>query len=92
MSNAEEKKERKEEIKINQPSLGSHRRPSFGESKPDLEHPSKVLWKWMLSYIKSFKGKFVLYTILLLLGTIILTISPLVTAATIDNGIVARDP
>ncbi len=91
MSNAEEKKERKE-IKINQPSIASHRRPSFGEGKPDLEHPSKVLWKWMLSYLKSFKGKFVLYSILLLLGTIILTISPLVSAALIDNGIVARDP
>lgn len=92
MSNAEEKKERNEEKKINQPSLGFHRRPSFGEGKPDLEHPSKVLWKWMLSYLKSLKWKFVLYTILLLLGTIILTISPLVSATLIDNGIIARDP
>jgi len=92
MSNAEENKKRKEEIKINQPSLGSHHRPSFGEGKPDLKHSSKVLWKWMLSYLKSFKGKFVLYTVFLLLGTIILTISPLISATLIDNGIVARDP
>jgi len=91
MSYAEENKERKEEIKINQPSLGSHRRHSFGEGKPDLEHSSKDLWKWMLSYLKSFKWKFVFYTILLLLGTIILTVSPLISATIIDNGIVTKD-
>ncbi len=88
MSNNHNKKE-KEEAEIIQPSA-SHRPHFFMDSeKKKLEHPRKDLWKWLFSYIIPFKGKFVTFFILLLIGTLITSITPLISANIIDLGIVA---
>jgi len=63
----------------------------FEDEKAKLEHPRKELWKWLLSYINPSRWKFSLYFIFLLLGTVISSISPVLSASIIDNGIVARN-
>jgi len=88
LSNNHNKKE-KGEAEIIQPSA-THRHKFFMDSKNQkLEHPRRELWKWLFSYIKPFKWKFVIFFILLLIGTLISSITPLISANIIDLGIVA---
>lgn len=88
MSNNRNDKE-KEEAEIIQPSA-SHRHKFFMDTKNiKLEHPRNELWKWLFSYIKQFRLKFVFFFILLLVGTIITSITPIISANIIDLGIVA---
>ncbi|MFX0139420.1 MAG: ABC transporter ATP-binding protein, partial [Candidatus Hodarchaeota archaeon] len=88
MSNNHNKKE-KEEAEIIQPS-SSHRPHFFMDSeKKKLEHPRKELWKWLFSYIKPFKWKFIIFFVFLLIGTLITSITPLISANIIDFGIIA---
>ncbi len=84
--------QKKEEPKIVQPSASQ--RPHFfmGSGKSKLEHPRRMLWRWLLSYIKSFRWRFVTFFILLLIGTLITSISPIISANIIDLGIVAGNP
>ena len=61
MSNNRNDKE-KEEAEIIQPSA-SHRPKFFMDTKNiKLEHPRNELWKWLFSYIKQFRLKFVILT------------------------------
>jgi len=88
LSNNHNNKE-KEEAEIIQPSA-THRSKFFMDlEKKKLEHPRRELWKWLFSYIKPFKWKFVAFFILLLIGTLITSITPLISANIIDLGIVA---
>lgn len=88
MSNNHNNKE-KEEAEIIQPSA-THRSKFFMDlEKKKLEHPRRELWKWLFSYIKPFKWKFLAFFILLLIGTLITSITPLISANIIDLGIVA---
>ncbi len=61
-----------------------------GDKSP-LNHPRKVLWSWLISYLKPMKLKFLLYFLFLLIGTIITALSPIFSANIIDRGIVLRD-
>ncbi|MHA2123228.1 MAG: ABC transporter ATP-binding protein, partial [Promethearchaeota archaeon] len=54
----------------------------------ELEHSRSVLWRWMFSYLKPFRGKFSLYIILLLIGALITSVTPMITASIIDKGII----
>ncbi|MFX0000224.1 MAG: ABC transporter transmembrane domain-containing protein [Candidatus Hermodarchaeota archaeon] len=88
MTNNHNNKE-KEEVEIIQPSA-THKPHFFMDSeKKKLEHPRRELWKWLFSYIKPFKWKFVTFFILLLIGTLITSITPLISANIIDLGIIA---
>ncbi|MFX1288399.1 MAG: ABC transporter transmembrane domain-containing protein [Promethearchaeota archaeon] len=81
------KKDEKEEPEIIAPAA-SHRPRFFMDSKiTKLEHPRRELWKWLFSYIKPFKWKFVTFFILLLFGTLITSITPVISASIIDLGI-----
>jgi len=86
LKNSEEEKK-----EIIQPSASTRRRFMFAGDKSNLEHPRKTLWKWMFSYLKSFRGKFSLYLVLLLIGTIISALSPIISASIIDRGIISGD-
>jgi ABC-type multidrug transport system fused ATPase/permease subunit len=80
-----------EEKEIIQPNIRSRPHFMMGEGKSKLEHPRRVLWQWLFSYIKPFRMKFFLFLILLIIGSLISSITPLISASIIDNGIVAGD-
>ncbi|MFW9952800.1 MAG: ABC transporter transmembrane domain-containing protein, partial [Candidatus Thorarchaeota archaeon] len=74
-----------------QPSASSRPRFFLEGEKSKLIHPRSVLWKWLFSYIKPFRTKFIIFLVLLLVGTLISSITPIISASIIDNGIIARD-
>ncbi|TFF69332.1 MAG: ATP-binding cassette domain-containing protein [Promethearchaeota archaeon] len=80
-----------EEKEIIQPNIRSRPHFMMGEGKSKLEHPRRVLWQWLFSYIKPFRMKFFLFLILLIIGSLISSITPLISASIIDNGIIASD-
>ena len=89
MFNLEKKEEHEEEQKvIIQPSASSRHKFMLESDKAKLDQPRKVLRKWLISYLKPYRLKFLLFLALLLIGTVITTISPLLSASIIDNGIV----
>ncbi len=91
MSVEEQNNKEEPEKKIRQPMAGGHGRFLLGEDNKKLDNPRKKLWKFLFSYLKPFRGSFILFLILLLMGTSIISISPIITAFIIDNGIVAGD-
>ena len=94
MSNNHEDNQKEEEVAIVQPSASQRRGPGFlmdSETKK-LEHPRRELWKWLFSYIKPFKWKFLILFILLLIGTLISSITPIISKNIIDLGIIAGNP
>ena len=90
MSNDQEieQEEEEEEKEIIKPTVGFGHKFMMDDEKAKLDHPRKVLWGWLFSFMKPFRGKFVLFLFLLLLGTVIQSISPLISASIIDVGIV----
>ncbi|MFX1573225.1 MAG: ABC transporter transmembrane domain-containing protein [Promethearchaeota archaeon] len=91
MYNNQEDKDQEEQKEIIQPSASTRRRFMFDDEKAKLEYPRKKLWKWLFSYIKSSQRKFSLYFIFLLLGTVLSSVTPLLSASIIDKGIVGRN-
>ncbi|TFG17686.1 MAG: ABC transporter ATP-binding protein [Promethearchaeota archaeon] len=89
MSNNNNKNE--EEKEVIQPSMRSRPHFMMGEGKSKLDHPRRELWRWLFSYIKPFRMKFISFLILLVIGSLISSITPLISASVIDNGIVAGD-
>lgn len=81
--------EKEKEKEVIQPSMRSRPHFMMGEAKGKLDHPRRVLWRWLFSYIKPFRMKFISFLILLIIGSLISSITPLITASIIDNGIVA---
>ncbi len=92
MSVKEKKKKKEPEKEIRQPMAGGHGRFLFDEDNKELDNPRKELWKFLFSYLKPFRGSFILFLILLLIGTSIMAISPIISAFIIDNGIIAQNP
>ena len=80
--------EDEEEKVIIQPSASSRHKFMLEGEKAKLEHPRRILWKWLFSYLKPFRLKFTLFLCLLLIGTVITSVTPLLTASIIDNGII----
>ncbi len=90
MSNNREDK--KEEQEIIQPRVGMHHGPPMmGSEKSKLEHPRRELWKWLFSYLGRYKWKFISFLILLLIGTLVTSVSPIISANIVDYGIIAKD-
>jgi len=79
--------EEEEEKEIIKPTVGFGHRFMMDDEKVKLDHPRRELWKWLFSYLKPFRGKFTLFLILLLFGTVVQSISPLLSASIIDFGI-----
>ncbi len=84
-------KTEEEPKEIIKPSASTRRRFMFEGDKSKLEHQRKELWKWIISYLKPFRGKFSLYMVFLLIGTIISALSPIIAARIIDKGIIPGD-
>jgi len=80
-----------EEKEIIQPSAGTHHKFMMEVDTSNLEHSRRELWKWLFSYLKPFRGKFTFYLMFLLIGTIITSVTPLISASIIDRGIIARN-
>lgn len=80
--------EDEEEKVIIQPSASSRHKFMLEREKAKLEHPRRILWKWLFSYLKPFRLKFTLFLCLLLIGTVITSVTPLLIASIIDNGII----
>ena len=85
------KNEEKEEKEIIQPSVGMHHRFTMDLGKSKLEHSRRELWKWLFSYLGRYRWKFVTFLVLLLVGTLITSISPIISKNIIDDGIKAKD-
>jgi len=90
MSNNNQKK-KEEEKEIIKPGVGMHRGFMMDSGKSKLEHSSRDLWKWLFSYLGRYKLKFISFLVLLLIGTLITSITPIISANLIDYGIVAKD-
>ena len=89
MPNDQEIEEEEEEEKeIIQPTVGFGHKFMMDDEKAKLDNPRKKLWGWLLSFMRPFKGKFIFFLILLLLGTVIQSITPLLSASIIDFGII----
>ena len=78
-----------EGIKVIQPTSGRFGPMNFEKGKTKLDHPRNVLWKFLFSYMKDHRLKFILFLILMLLGTAIMSVTPLLTVTIIDDGIIA---
>ncbi len=92
MSVKDQKNKEEPEKEIRQPMAGGHGRFLFGEDNKKLDNPRKILWKYLFSYLKPFRRSFMLFTFLLLIGTSIMSISPIISALIIDKGIIAQKP
>jgi len=88
-NNNKQENEEEEQQEIIQPSASAHHKFMMDFESSELEHSRGELWRWLFSYLKPFRGKFSLYLIILLMGTLITAITPLVTASIIDKGIIA---
>ncbi|MHA2391917.1 MAG: ABC transporter ATP-binding protein [Promethearchaeota archaeon] len=82
-----EEEEDEEQQEIIKPSTSGHHKFMMDIDSTELEHSRSKLWRWLFSYLKPFRGKFSLYLIFLLAGTIITTSTSLITANIIDKGI-----
>jgi ABC-type multidrug transport system fused ATPase/permease subunit len=87
--NKQENEEEEEPQEIIQPSAGAHHKFMMDFDSIELDNSRSALWRWLFSYLKPFRGKFSLYLIFLLIGTLITAITPLITASIIDKGIIA---
>jgi len=92
LSVKDQKNKEEPEKEIRQPMAGGHGRFLFGEDNKKLDNPRKILWKYLFSYLKPFRRSFMLFTFLLLIGTSIMSISPIISALIIDKGIIAQKP
>ncbi len=91
MSNNNQK-EKEEEKEIIQPRVGGmHRGFMMDSGSSKLEHPRRELWKWLFSYLGRYRWKFVTFLVLLLVGTLITSVSPIISKNIIDDGIKAKD-
>jgi len=91
MSNNKQK-EKEEEKEIIQPRVGGmHKGFMIDARSSKLEHPRRELWKWLFSYLGKYKWKFISLVVLLLIGTLVTSISPIISKNIIDNGIEAKD-
>jgi ABC-type multidrug transport system fused ATPase/permease subunit len=90
MSNNHKEKE-KEEKEIIQPSVGMQHRFMMDSGKSKLDHPRRELWKWLFSYLGRYRWKFLSFLILLLIGTLVTSVSPIISRGIIDYGIKAKD-
>jgi len=85
-------KGKEEEKEIIQPRVGGmHKGFMMDSGSTKLEHPRRELWKWLFSYLGKYKWKFFILTTLMLIGTLVTSITPVISANIIDNGIVAKD-
>jgi len=84
-------KEKEEEKEIIQPSAGMRKHFMMDSDTSKLEHPRRELWKWLFSYLGRYKWKFLTFLILLLIGTLITSVSPIISANIVNLGIVAKD-
>ena len=89
MSNNHNNKKEEEEVEIIQPSASMRHKFMMDTKNVKLEHPRRELWKWLFSYIKPYKWMFVTFLVLLLIGTLITSITPIISANIIDYGIIA---
>ncbi|NVM44191.1 MAG: ABC transporter ATP-binding protein [Candidatus Lokiarchaeota archaeon] len=80
-----------EEKEIIQPGMGMKRHMMMGGDNSKLEHPRRELWKWLFSYLRDYRRKFLTFLILLILGTLISSINPVISKNILDYGIVAKD-
>ena len=80
--------EEEQQKEIIQPSASMRHKFMLERDKTKLEYPRKFLWKWLISYLRPFRFKFSLFFCLLLFGTVVTSVTPLLTASIIDNGIV----
>jgi ABC-type multidrug transport system fused ATPase/permease subunit len=60
---------------------------AFTGEKTKLEYPRRILWRWIFAYLFRHKYLFIFYSILIVLGSIINSITPLLTRNIIDLGI-----
>ena len=92
-NNHQPKNKEKEEVEIQQPTPSGfgRRRHSFEKTNAKLDHSRTKLFGWMFSYLKRNKIIFILCTILLISGTIIFSISPLLSKNIIDIGIIGNN-
>jgi len=84
----EEEEEEEQQQEIIQPSAGGGHKFMMDFESIELEYSRRELWRWLFSYLKPFRGKFSVYLILLLMGTLINSITPMITASIIDKGII----
>ncbi|MBY8991155.1 MAG: ABC transporter ATP-binding protein [Candidatus Lokiarchaeota archaeon] len=88
-NNNKQEKEEEEQQEIIQPSAGAHHKFMMDFESIELDNSRSALWRWLFSYLKPFRGKFSIYLIFLLIGTLITAITPLITSSIIDKGIIA---
>lgn len=90
-----EGEEREKEERVQGPSLvhgpGGRGPPGFMPGKAKLEHPRKVLWRWIFSYIGKHKARWLAFAALIIAGTLAMTFTSVLSRQIIDDGIVASE-
>ncbi|MHA1679674.1 MAG: ABC transporter ATP-binding protein [Promethearchaeota archaeon] len=88
--NAPVKKDNREHNIVYRPPGGGHR-AMFMQGKAALEHQRKVLWSWIFGHLRGYKGRYVAFGLFLVLGSIIMSFSPMIAKSMIDNAIIPKD-
>ena len=57
------------------------------KKKKKRDYTDKELWKWMLSYLKAYKGKFILLLVFLVIFTTVAAFLPYLQQLIIDDGL-----
>ncbi|MHA1661318.1 MAG: ABC transporter ATP-binding protein [Promethearchaeota archaeon] len=91
MNKNDSKEPTEQEKEIRQPSSSGHPHFRFGEEKSKLDHERHELWTFLFSYLKPYRKRLMFYLVLLLMGTAVLSITPLLAASIIDRGIIGQD-
>ena len=76
---------------IIKPSASTRQRFMLEGDKSKLDHPRKLLWRWLISYLKPQKFEFFLFFIFLLVSTMISALTPIFSSNIIDRGIVTKN-
>jgi ATP-binding cassette subfamily B multidrug efflux pump len=84
--------EKERELRPIGPQVTQRRGPmAFTGEKAKLEYPRRILWRWIFAYLFRHKYLFIFYSILIVLGSIINSITPLLTRNIIDLGITPKN-
>jgi ABC-type multidrug transport system fused ATPase/permease subunit len=89
--NHKQEETEEEQQEIIKPSAGMGHKFMMDFDPSDLEHTRGELWRWLFSYLKPFRWKFSLFLFFLMMGTIITSTTPLISASIIDKGIIAEN-
>ncbi len=92
-----QEEEKREETQVQQPTLmqgpggGRPGPPGMFVGKAKLEYPRGVLWRWIFGYLGRYKWQWILFAVLILVGTFAMSMTSVISKSVINDGIGAHN-